>query len=110
MGRRVRASMVSGLISVVVVCLSAEGGWAQQSVRGRMQPRPGAPEEDVEVEVHEVPVNPPSVDADDAGLHDDELVVGVVVDGQPMAYPIRYLATTEVVDDTVGDTALAPTW
>jgi hypothetical protein len=32
-----------------------------KTVRGVMQPRPGAPAEDVEVKVHSVPVDPPSV-------------------------------------------------
>ena len=85
-------------------------GDAQRTVRGVMQDRPGAPERLVEVGVHEVPVDPPSVSAAEAALGDDELVLGVVIDGRAMAYPIRYLALTEVVDDRVGDTPLAPTW
>lgn len=82
----------------------------ERTVRGVMQPRPGAPEEDVEVEVHPVPVDPPSVAAAEATLPDDDLVLGVVIDGQPMAYPIRYLALSEIVDDRVADTPLAPSW
>lgn len=72
--------------------------------------RPGGPVEVVEMGVHEVPVNPPSIAASDVNLEDDELVLGLVVDGTPIAYPIRYLATVEVVNDRVGDAALAPTW
>ena len=64
----------------------------------------------MEVGVHEVPVEPPSVAAGEADLADDELVLGVVIDGRAMAYPIRYLATTEVINDRVGETLLAPTW
>jgi len=64
----------------------------------------------MEMRIHEAPVDPNSVAADAAQLQDDELVLGVVVDGQPMAYPIRYLATVEVLNDRVGDTSLAPTW
>jgi len=91
--------------------MAATIGFAQErTVRGVMQPRPGAPEEDVEVAVHPVPVNPPSVSADEAGLPDDDLVLGVVVDGKPMAYPIRYLAMSEILDDRVGDTPIAPSW
>ncbi len=40
----------------------------------------------------------------------DDLVLGVVVDGKAMAYPIRYLAMSEVLNDRVGDTPLAPSW
>ena len=79
-------------------------------MRGVMQPRPGAPAEDVEVKVHSVPVDPPSVPAPEAKLPDEDLVIGVVVDGKAMAYPVRYLALHEVVDDRVESTPLAPTW
>ena len=82
----------------------------ERTVRGVMQPRPGAPAEDVEVAVHPVPVDPPSVSAAESTLPDDDLVLGVVVDGRAMAYPIRFLALTEIVDDHVGDTPLAPSW
>lgn len=81
-----------------------------KTVKGLMQARPGGPLEEVEVAVHEVPVDLPSVPADKAQLDDDELVLGVVVDTQAIAYPIRYLAMFEVVDHRVGDTPLAPTW
>lgn len=83
---------------------------SNRTVHGVMQDRPGAPARMVEVGVHEVPVDPPSVSAGDAELDDDELVLGVVVDGRAMAYPIRYLAASEVLDDRVGETPLAPTW
>ena len=55
-------------------------------------------------------MNPPSVSAEEAGLKATELVLGLVVGGQPMAYPVRYLAIFELVNDRVGQTSLAPTW
>ncbi len=82
----------------------------ERTVRGVMQPEPGAPAEDVEVQVHPVPVGPPSVLAAEADLPDDDLVLGVVVEGKAMAYPVRFLALSEVVDDRVEDTPLAPSW
>lgn len=81
-----------------------------KTVVGLMQARPGGPLAEVEVEVHAAPTNLPSVDAKDAGLTDDDLVIGIVVDGQPMAYPIRFIAMYEVIDDRVGGTPVAPTW
>ncbi|MCH7748454.1 MAG: DUF3179 domain-containing protein [Acidobacteria bacterium] len=82
----------------------------QRTVRARVQAHPGGPVEDVEMEVHEAPVDPKTVTADEATLEDDELVLGLVIEGEPIAYPIRYLAMYEVVNDRVGDTPLAPTW
>lgn len=81
-----------------------------KTVRGMMQAHPGGPLEEVEVAVHEVPVNLPSVPAKDVSLQDDDLVLGIVVSGMPMAYPIRYIALYEVIDDRVGETPVAPTW
>jgi len=51
-----------------------------------------------------------TVAADAVDLQEDELVVGVVLDGQAIAYPVRYLAMSEVVNDRVGDTPIAPSW
>ena len=82
----------------------------ERTVRGVMQPEPGAPAEEVEVKVHPVPVDPPSVPAAEADLPEDDLVLGVVVKDKAMAYPVRFLALSEVVDDRVGDTPLAPSW
>lgn len=62
------------------------------------------------MEVVEAPVDPASLAASAAELGDDELVLGVVIDGEPMAYPIRYLAMYEVINDRVGDAPISPTW
>lgn len=81
-----------------------------KTVRAWVQPRPGAEPEQVEMPVYEVPVDPPSVAAREARLPADDLVIGVVADGVPMAWPVRFLALSEVVDDRVGEASLAPTW
>ncbi len=81
-----------------------------KTVSGLMQARPGGPLEQVEVEVHEVPVDLPTVPADQASLENDDLVIGVVQDGEAVAYPIRYVANYEVLDSKVGKTSVAPTW
>ncbi len=71
---------------------------------------PGNSTQEVSMRVHEVPVDPPSVEANQARLKGKDLVLGVVVDGKAMAYPIRYLALHEVVDGQVGGSPLALTW
>lgn len=81
-----------------------------RTVHAVVQARPGGPVEEIEMGVHEVPVDPPSVSADEAPLGDSDLVLGLVIEGQPIAYPIRYLSAVEVLNDRVGETSLAPTW
>jgi hypothetical protein len=81
-----------------------------RTIHGTLQARPGGPVEEVEVKIHNVPVDLPSVTPAQSNLSDDDLVVGIVVEGQPMAYPVRYLAQHEVVDHRVGSLPVAPTW
>ena len=44
------------------------------------------------------------------GMEDEELVVGVVCGGQPKAYPIRYLALTEHVNDRIDGQLVCASW
>jgi len=81
-----------------------------RTVHATVQPRPGSPEKEVDMPVYPVPVDPPIVAAKDAKLADDELVLGVVADGQAMAFPVRTLSRFEVVNSRVGKTPVAPTW
>ena len=89
---------------------TAEKSTVAETVKGFMQARPGGPMEEVEVKVHEVPVDLPLVPADQAPLEEDDLVLGVVDNGQAVAYPIRYLALSEIIDGYVGATPVAATW
>ena len=79
-------------------------------VSGDVQIEPGGERHLTEVEVVGVPENPLTVPAGELDLPDQDLVLGVVIDGRARAYPIRYLALSEIVDDWIGDTPVAPTW
>jgi hypothetical protein len=50
--------------------------------------------------------------AAEATLKDGEMVIGVVVDGRARAYPVNLMWSpeNEVVNDTLGDTAVATAW
>ena len=87
-----------------------ETGDKTRVIRARVQPRPGAEIEEFDMEVHRVPTELTTVEASTAGLADDEIVLGVIVGDQVMAYPIRYLAMYEIVGDRVGTTPIAPSW
>lgn len=41
---------------------------------------------------------------------DDELVIGVEINGEARAYSVPYLSSHEIVNDTVGDVPIAVTW
>jgi hypothetical protein len=56
--------------------------------------------------------DPAIVSADQAEVSDDELVIGVEVNGQARAYPINQLTgpNREIINDELGGTAIAATW
>ncbi len=57
-------------------------------------------------------VNPELVPAAEAPLEDGDMVMGIVHNGQVRAYPVNYMngPTNEVVNDTLGGTAVAASW
>lgn len=50
------------------------------------------------------------VQVEKADLEDTDLVVGLLIGGVSRAYPVRLLSLHEVVNDRVGDRAIAVTW
>ena len=59
-------------------------------------------------------VDAPFISADEVKnqVSDSELVLGVVVEGQPRAYPINMLTgpAREIINDRIGQTNFAATW
>jgi len=59
-------------------------------------------------------VDAPFITADQVKdqVDDSELVLGVVVEGQPRAYPINMLTgpAREIINDRIGETNFAATW
>ena len=53
--------------------------------------------------------NPEFVPADEAGLDDNEPVVGVTINGESRAYSVYLLNHHEIVNDKIGDNAFAVT-
>jgi hypothetical protein len=54
--------------------------------------------------------DPQFVSAADAPLDDDELVIGVTIDGEAKAYPITVLRFREMVNDELGNLPILVTW
>jgi len=59
-------------------------------------------------------VDAPVVNANEIGdgVNDNELVMGVVVNGEARAYPINMICgpRREIINDTLGNRAIAATW
>lgn len=53
---------------------------------------------------------PEFVPADEAGYADDELVMGVAIEGQAKAYPIGLLNRREMVNDELAGIPILVTW
>jgi len=54
--------------------------------------------------------NPQYVSADQAKIDDESFVLGVVIEGQAVAYSLNLLNRHEVVNDTIGGTNFAAVW
>jgi hypothetical protein len=54
--------------------------------------------------------NPEFVSASEATLDDQELVMGVAIDGEAKAYPITVLRSREMVNDELGGIPILVTW
>ncbi len=57
-------------------------------------------------------VDPEIIAAADADLGDDDVVIGIVIEGQARAYPVNYMngPLNEVVNDTLAGEPIASTW
>ena len=57
-------------------------------------------------------VDPEIIAAGESDLGDDDLVMGIVIDGQARAYPVNYMngPLNEVVNDTLAGEPIASTW
>ena len=57
-------------------------------------------------------VDPEIVAASEAEIGDEDMVMGVVINGEPRAYPVNYMngPQNEVVNDVLGGKAIASTW
>ena len=109
--------LMLGFLVTAASTLPSEPVMAQESqpkpskvVNAYVQMRPGGERQEAQMPVYESPVDLPIVAADEAGLADDDLVMGMVRDGRAMALPIRYLARYEVVNSSIGDLPVAHTW
>jgi len=109
---RILPACLCGTVALVLLSptLAVAAPDGPRTVRARVQTSPGGPRVEADMPVHEVPVDLPVSSAADAPLDASDLVLGVFLDGQPKAFPVRYLAMHEVVDDRVGKTPVAPTW
>lgn len=56
--------------------------------------------------------DPPTTSAEAAEIDDNELVIGVEVNGEARAYSINQLTgpSREIINDELGGTAIAATW
>lgn len=81
----------------------------EETVRGVMQPMPGEPAALIDAGVRKTP-SLPFVDASEVKLKKQDLVLGVAVDGQAWALPIRFIGLYEVVNSRLGDLPVTATW
>ncbi len=115
---RVTTRPSTGIITVLAVCGSVwlgSGESAAEKDGGEYQPwSPGDLSGFTRTNEDGFPlnVNPQIISAAEVDLRDDDMVMGVVFNGQARAYPVNYMngPRNEVVNDQLGGLPIAPTW
>ena len=111
-------------IVIFCACLAVTTAFAVWQTRPPGRPRPESPLGPATGNVNEYSptqllrkpiraiVDPDIVTVDKAEVHDNELVVGVEVNGEARAYPINQLTgpQREIINDRLGETVIAATW
>jgi len=108
-----RPLLAAGCVLVALVSPSASHAGEPEAVRtvhAEVQMRPGAEVEITDVPIYASPYDVKNLDPVAAGIEDDDLVLGVVADGQAVAFPVRFLSSYEVVNARVGKLPVAPSW
>lgn len=81
-----------------------------RTVRTTAQPRVNAKFREFRMRIKPAPTNLPLVDSSEAKLRDHDIVMGVVYEGNVVAFPVRFLSATQVANATIGNTPVVPTW
>ena len=108
-------------MSVIVLAVFAKtASWAEQESTSRKSARetpkrgPGEFALRADRRPRRAITNAPFISAREVTdqVSDNELVLGVVIRGEPRAYPINQLTgpSREIVNDTLGGRAIAATW
>ncbi len=88
------------------------GKMQQRSATGPAEPRDRSNFTHLQKGGFPLNVNPEIVSADDVEIGDVDMVMGVVINVQPRAYPVNYMngPFNEIVNDELGGEAIAPSW
>jgi hypothetical protein len=102
--------MKQALPFAILCCLAAPLAPAQQ--RDSHGPRDRSDFTLLRDEGFPLNLDPEAVPASQAPLDDGDMVIGLVLNQEARAYPVNYMngPTNEVVNDTLGNTPIAPSW
>ena len=81
-----------------------------RTITGKVQTRPGGERVEASIPIRTVPDDLPVVAASEAELAENDLVLGVALNGSALAFPIRYLGMYEVINQQFAGVSMAPTW
>lgn len=84
----------------------------QRSARGPAEPKDRSDFTHLRKGGFPLNVDPEIVAADNVEIGDEDMVMGVVINGEPRAYPVNYMngPFNEIVNDELGGEAIAPSW
>jgi len=85
---------------------------SRRSSRGPTEPRDRSAFTHLTEGGYPLNIDPEIVEADEIDFGDEDIVMGIVVNGEARAYPVNYMngPYNEVVNDELGGQAIAPSW
>ena len=95
-----------------VVTFDEYEAMAKRNARGPVEPSDRSSFTHLTEEGFPLNVDPEIVSAGDVDIADDDIIMGVVIEGEARAYPVNYMngPYNEVVNDELGGAAIAPSW
>ncbi len=95
-------------ISLVLTVVLANLAWAQDKADNEFRPKTVSKKAGKFKAITDIPLK----SASETDLRDNELVLGVEVNGEARAYPINMLTgpSREILNDVLGGQAIAATW
>ncbi len=119
---RSRHKQLGWLLAIALVLSACGDAFTQGITRNAFDPNLFDPTEESDVELPEgyflswgrdriAPVYSPTyVDANGVDWPDDEVVIGININGQQRAFPVGFMSNRELVIDQIDDIPLLVTW
>jgi hypothetical protein len=110
--RNLLVKAIAVLAMVLTLVVSGFAADAQPKREKRRGPRDRSKMMHINEKGYPLNVNPEIAGVDNTPMADEDIVMGIVIQGEARAYPVNYMngPRNEVVNDQLGGSSIAATW